>query len=103
MRTSPAYQRDGAYDPALYLQQVQLLGYTPIDFMQEISAALGSDQLRWGAGKRLADWELAEVYSLSQQRRDVAYLPLLVSDFADKVRSLLRKPKLGTTKNNNGI
>ena len=43
LRSSPAYQRDGAYDPALYLQQVQLLGYTPIDFMQEVSAALGSD------------------------------------------------------------
>lgn len=85
--TSPAYQRDGAFDEALYLQQVQLLGYTPIDFMQEVSAALGSDQLRNGVQESalLTDWELAEVYSLSQQRRDVAYLPLLVSDFADKV------------------
>ena len=85
--TSPAYQRDGAFDEALYLQQVQLLGYTPLDFMQEISNALGSDQLRNGVQESalLTDWEVAEVYSMSQQRRDVAYLPLLISDFANRV------------------
>ena len=85
--TSPAYQRDGAFDQALYLQQVQMLGFTPLDFMQEISNALGSDQLRNGVQESalLTDWEVAEVYSVLEQRRDVAYLPLLVADFANNV------------------
>jgi peptidyl-prolyl cis-trans isomerase D len=85
--TSPAYQRDGAFDQALYLQQVQMLGFTPLEFMQEISNALGSDQLRNGVQESalLTDWEVAEVYSVLEQRRDVAYLPLLVADFANNV------------------
>ena len=85
--TSPVYQRDGAFDQALYLQQVQMLGFTPLEFMQEISNALGSDQLRNGVQESalLTDWEVAEVYSVLEQRRDVAYLPLLVADFANNV------------------
>ena len=85
--SSPAYQRDGVFDQALYLQQVQMLGYTPLEFMQEIGGFLGSDQLRSGVQESalLTDWEVAEVYSFLEQRRDVAYLPLLVTDFANTV------------------
>ena len=85
--SSPAYQRDGVFDQALYLQQVQMLGYTPLEFMQEIGGFLGSDQLRSGVQESalLTDWEVAEVYSVLEQRRDVAYLPLLVTDFANTV------------------
>ena len=85
--TSPAYQRDGVFDQALYLQQVQMLGYTPLEFMQEIGGFLGSEQLRSGVQESalLTDWEVAEVYSFLEQRRDVAYLPLLVTDFANSV------------------
>ena len=84
---NPAYQRDGEFDEALYLQQVQMLGYRPEEFMQEYASAMGSNRLRGGiqSSALVADWEVAEVYSVLEQRRDVAYLPLLIADYANSV------------------
>ena len=84
---NPAYQRDGDFDEALYLQQVQMLGYRPEEFMQEYASAMGSNRLRGGiqSSALVADWEVAEVYSVLEQRRDVAYLPLLIADYANSV------------------
>ena len=84
---NPAYQRDGQFDEALYLGQVQMLGYVPEEFRREYASAMGSNQLRSGIQRSalLADWEVAEVYSVLEQRRDVAYLPLLIADYANSV------------------
>ena len=84
---SPAYQRDGQFDQALYLQQVQMLGYRPEEFIDEYANAMGSSQLQQGIQNSalLAEWEIAEIYSVMEQRRDVAYLPLLVDDYATTV------------------
>ena len=84
---SPAYQRDGQFDQALYLQQVQMLGYRPEEFIDEYTNAMGSSQLQQGIQNSalLAEWEIAEIYSVMEQRRDVAYLPLLVDDYANTV------------------
>ena len=84
---NPAYQRDGEFDEALYLQQVQMLGYRPEEFMQEYASAMGSNRLRGGiqSSALVADWEVSEVYSVLEQRRDVAYLPLLIADYANSV------------------
>ena len=45
---SAAYQRDGQFDQALYLQQVQMLGYRPEEFIDEYANAMGSSQLQQG-------------------------------------------------------
>ncbi|HAH80877.1 MAG TPA: hypothetical protein DCL88_06585, partial [Gammaproteobacteria bacterium] len=84
---SPAYQRDGQFDEALYLGQVQMLGYRPEEFITEYANAMGSSQLQQGIqnSSLLAEWEVAEIYSVMEQRRDVAYLPLLVDDYANTV------------------
>ena len=84
---SAAYQRDGQFDQALYLQQVQMLGYRPEEFIDEYANAMGSSQLQQGIQNSalLAEWEIAEIYSVMEQRRDVAYLPLLVDDYANTV------------------
>ena len=84
---NPAYRRDGVFDEALYLQQVQMLGYVPEEFMREYASAMGSNQLREGiqSSSLLADWEVAEVYSVLEQRRDIAYLPMAISDYAGAV------------------
>ncbi len=84
---SPAYQRDGQFDEALYLGQVQMLGYRPEEFISEYANAMGSSQLQQGIqnSSLLAEWEVAEIYSVMEQRRDVAYLPLLVDDYANTV------------------
>ena len=76
---APAYQLDGTFNEAIYRQQVQALGYSPVDFVAEFGALMTSEQLRQGVmdSTALADWELAEIVRVINQRRDLAYLPLI--------------------------
>ena len=85
--SSPAYQIDGQFNEAIYRQQVQALGYTPLSFVEEFTNALSAEQLRNGIENSalLTDWELGELIRVISQRRDIAYLPLTVDDFRDRV------------------
>ena len=84
---APAYQLDGTFNEAIYRQQVQALGYSPVDFVAEFGALMTSEQLRQGVmdSTALADWELAEIVRVINQRRDLAYLPLTIDLFMDQV------------------
>lgn len=84
---SPAYQIDGQFNEQIYRQQVQALGYTPLGFMEEFTNALSAEQLRTGieASALMTDWELGELIRVINQRRDIAYLPLTVEQFRDRV------------------
>jgi peptidyl-prolyl cis-trans isomerase D len=42
---SPAYQVAGEFNEALYRQQVQMLGFTPLQFVDEVRQGLGSELL----------------------------------------------------------
>ena len=42
---SPAYQIDGQFSEALYRQQLQLMGFAPLQFIQEVRQGLGSELL----------------------------------------------------------
>ena len=83
LRESPAYQVAGEFNEALYRQQVQLLGFTPPQFYEEVRQGFGSELLRQGvvASGITHDWELAQATALLDQRRDVAYLPLDVKEY----------------------
>jgi len=85
--SSPAYQVDGQFNEAMYRQQVQLLGYTPLNFVAEFGAALGAEALRGNIVESVAmpEWELAEIVRVVSQRRDLAYLPLTVEAFRESV------------------
>lgn len=84
---SPAYQVDGKFNEAIYRQQIQALGYSPVAFLDEFTAALSSDQLRSAVADTtmMPDWELAEIVRVINQRRDLAFLPLTVEGFRERV------------------
>ncbi len=83
LRESPAYQVAGEFNEALYRQQVQMLGFTPPQFYEEVRQGFGSELLRQGvvASGITHDWELAQATALLDQRRDFAYLPLDVKEY----------------------
>ena len=84
---SPAYQIEGKFDEAVYLQQVRMMGYTPIEFLELYGKESAVEQLRKGVVETavLTDWELAEIVRVVNQRRDLAFLPLTVDQFSDQV------------------
>ena len=84
---SPAYQVAGEFNEALYRQQVQMLGFTPPQFIEEVRQGLGSELLRQGvvASGFAQDWEVAQATALLDQRRDLAYLNLDVEKYMDGV------------------
>ncbi len=81
---SEAYQVEGQFNEAVYRQQVQALGYTPVEFIAAYTQALSMEQLQNGvAGSTvIPDWELGELIRVVNQRRDIAYLPLTTDLFA---------------------
>ncbi|MCH1551432.1 MAG: SurA N-terminal domain-containing protein [Pseudomonadales bacterium] len=85
---SPAYQIDGTFNEVVYRQQVQALGYSPLEFIEEFTAALSVEQMRAAIVDSvvLPDWELAEIIRIVSQRRDIAYLPLTLDLFESKVQ-----------------
>ncbi len=84
---SPAYQVAGEFNEALYRQQVQMLGFSPPQFIEEVRQGLGSELLRQGvvASGFAQDWEVAQATALLDQRRDLAYLNLDVEKYMDGV------------------
>lgn len=84
---SPVYQLGGQFNEALYRQQLQLMGFTPVQFIQEVRQGLGSELLRGGVANTsfTLDWETASATALLNQRRDIAYLSLDVTDYLPRV------------------
>ncbi|NOX49000.1 MAG: hypothetical protein GXP16_00475 [Gammaproteobacteria bacterium] len=84
---SEVYKVDGQFNEAVYRQQLQLLGFTPVDFVVEFTHALSSEQLRGGIidTSFMPDWELKEIVRVLNQKRDLAYLPLSIETFSNRV------------------
>jgi peptidyl-prolyl cis-trans isomerase D len=85
---SPVYQVDGKFNEAVYRQQVQALGYQPVEFLDAYAGALSSEQLRGGVrdSTLVLDWEIAEAVKLLEQRRSFAYLALNIADYSAKAK-----------------
>ena len=83
VRDNPVYQVGGEFNEALYRQQVQLMGFSPIQFIEEIRQGLPAELLTEGLTTTAftQDWETGQAVSLLNQRRDIAYLNLAVSDY----------------------
>ena len=84
---SPAYQIDGQFSEALYRQQLQLMGFAPLQFIQEVRQGLGSELLRASIAETsfTQDWEVAQAAALLNQRRDIAYLDLTLQDYLENI------------------
>lgn len=78
-----AFQVGGQFDEAMYRQYVNVMGYTPAEFMDEFGRSLGAETLQDAVASShlMADWEMAELVRVLNQRRDLAYLPLLTDEF----------------------
>ena len=84
---SPAYQIDGQFSEAVYRQQLQLMGFAPLQFIQEVRQGLGSELLRARIAETsfTQDWEVAQAAALLNQRRDIAYLDLTLQDYLENI------------------
>ena len=84
---SPAYQIDGQFSEAVYRQQLQLMGFAPLQFIQEVRQGLGSELLRASIAEPsfTQDWEVAQAAALLNQRRDIAYLDLTLQDYLENI------------------
>ena len=84
---SPAYQIGGEFSEAMYRQQLQLMGFAPVQFIQEVRQGLGSELLRASIAETsfAEDWEVAQAAALLNQRRDIAYLDLKLQDYLDGI------------------
>lgn len=84
---SPAYQVAGEFNEALYRQQLQLMGFAPLQFIQEVRQGLASELLRDAVANSAfaQDWEVAQAVALLNQRRDIAYLSLNVADYLSEI------------------
>lgn len=80
---SPAYQVAGEFSEAVYRQQLQLMGFTPLQFIQEVQQGLGSELLRSSIAETsfTQGWEVVQAAALLNQRRDIAYLDLNLQDY----------------------
>ena len=84
---NPVYQKNGLFDEPTYLQQVQMLGYSPIQFVNEYGRSLSAELLRTGitSSSFTSDWEVEEAIKLLTQKRDVAYLLFGLEKFKEGV------------------
>ncbi len=84
---NPNFQVDGVFNADLYRRNVQALGFSPPDYLDEVALSLSLDQLRGGITDTgvLTDWEMRLLSKLMKQRRDVAYLPFTVAHFSEGV------------------
>jgi peptidyl-prolyl cis-trans isomerase D len=84
---SPVYQVGGEFNEAIYRQQLQVMGYQPVEFLNEYAGALSVEQLRGGVvdGTLVLDWEIAEAVKVLEQRRNFAYLQLDLAGYSAAV------------------
>ncbi|MEZ5550432.1 MAG: SurA N-terminal domain-containing protein [Pseudomonadales bacterium] len=84
---NPNFQIDDRFDESTYRRVVQLMGYTPQEFLNTTRELLAIEQLRSGVVDTgfLTDWELRQNARVLNQRRDLAYLTFDRETFADQV------------------
>ena len=87
IRDNPAFQVDGRYDANAYRRMVQVMRFTPQDFLREHRMELALTQLQEGIADSafLTEWEMAQTARLLNQRRDLAYLEFSPDDFIGEV------------------
>ena len=80
---NPAYQKAGRFDEPTYRQQIQMLGYSPIEFVEEYGRSISAELLRTSVidSGFISDWEVKETLKVLAQRRDIAFLALTRDEF----------------------
>ena len=84
---SDVYQVDGQFNEGVYRQSLNMMGFTPVEFLNEFTNAISSEKVRDAVAMStsMTDWELGEIIRVVNQTRDFAYLPLSVESYLDQV------------------
>ncbi|MDC0213384.1 SurA N-terminal domain-containing protein [Gammaproteobacteria bacterium] len=84
---NPAYQQAGQFDEPTYRQQLQMLGYTPVEFVEEYGRSISAELLRMSLtdSSFVSDWEVGQAIKVLAQRRDIAFLPLTKDKFREEI------------------
>jgi len=80
----PSFQVNGRFDKATYERNVRQQGFSTAEYEQQIQQALATDQFSRALSNStfITDAELEAVVRLKEQRREVSYLKLSATDFA---------------------
>ena len=83
----PEFQIMGQFDNDTYLAQLRQAGFQPSAFRDYMRAQMTASQLRQAlTGSAFAlDKEVSDLLALQEQKRDLAYVEINASDFADQV------------------
>lgn len=84
---TPSFQVNGEFQPELYRQAVQSMGYSPQEFLDDTAQLMALEQLQTGITDSafLTRRELNVHAGLLGQRRDIAYLVFDAERFRDQV------------------
>ncbi len=82
--SDPNFQVDGRFNENLYRRGVAALGYTAPDFLAETASLLKMNQLRQAVAETAVVplWETRLLNAITNQQRDIAYLPFTVERFS---------------------
>ncbi len=85
--SNPNFLIDGQFEENTYRRVVNMLGYTPTEFLSLTGELIGVEQLRNGIIETAisTNWELREQARILSQRRDIAYLAFDEASFLDSV------------------
>jgi peptidyl-prolyl cis-trans isomerase D len=85
--SNPNFLVDGAFEENTYRRVVNMLGYTPTEFLALTGELIGVEQLRNGIIETAisTEWELREQARILSQQRDIAYLAFDEASFLDAV------------------
>ena len=85
--SNPNFQIDGQFEENTYRRVVNMLGYSPTEFLALTGELIGVEQLRNSLLETAVstEWELREQARVLSQRRDIAYLAFEESAFLDDV------------------
>ncbi|TNF85924.1 MAG: hypothetical protein EP301_09700 [Gammaproteobacteria bacterium] len=83
--SNPNFLIDGRFEENTYRRVVNMLGYTPSEFLSLTGELIGVEQLRNGIVESAfsTEWELREQARILSQRRDIAYLAFDETSFLD--------------------
>lgn len=85
--SNPNFLIDGQFEENTYRRVVNMLGYTPREFLALTGELIGVEQLRNAVIESAfgTEWELREQARILSQRRDIAFLTFDEASFLDSV------------------
>jgi peptidyl-prolyl cis-trans isomerase D len=87
IRTTPAFQRDGQFDPEYYAMVLARVGYNPASYEAQLRADLLAQQLTQNIQTTAiaTEQEVNTLLRLEKQKREIAYGVVPVQDYLEQV------------------